>query len=224
MKNKNLKHCLYCDKIIKNRQNIFCNNKCFQDFTKDEYIKKWKENENDEKYQTYQISSTIKKYLLEKNNYKCQKCGWGEKNVFTGRLPLEIHHVDGDHKNNKEDNLEVLCPNCHSLTENYKAANKNGRKERDKYIKNKYCMDCGTLICNTSNRCQKCEHERRKQLHKMPITREELKSKIYEESFCSIGRQFNVSANSIKKWCKKYSLPHTKKEIESYSKEEWLKL
>lgn len=60
--------------------------------------------------------------------------GWGEKNPFTGNIPLEIEHLDGDYTNNKEENLAVLCPNCHSLTSTYKGTNKgNGRKERSKY-------------------------------------------------------------------------------------------
>ena len=37
--------------------------------------------------------------------------------------------------NNKEENLQVLCPNCHSLTETYKSHNKKGRSGRRKYNK-----------------------------------------------------------------------------------------
>lgn len=37
----------------------------------------------------------------------------------TGEPPLHVHHIDGDATNNSEDNLQLLCPNCHSLTENY---------------------------------------------------------------------------------------------------------
>ena len=52
-------------------------------------------------------------------------------NQFTKKIPLEIHHKDGNYLNNNEDNLELLCPNCHSLTNTYKAANKgNGREDR----------------------------------------------------------------------------------------------
>ena len=82
----------------------------------------------------YQISLYVKNYILRKYNYKCAKCGWGEKNPFTNNIPLEIDHIDGNYKNNKEDNLIALCPNCHSLTSTYKGANLNkGRKSRQKY-------------------------------------------------------------------------------------------
>lgn len=73
----------------------------------------------------------IKKYLFRKYNNKCARCGWGETNVYTERIPLEVEHIDGNYKNNKEENLILLCPNCHSLTSTYKGANlNNGRKTR----------------------------------------------------------------------------------------------
>ena len=51
---------------------------------------------------------------------------------------MEVEHIDGNYKNNNEDNLILLCPNCHSLTSTYKGANLNhGRKIRSKYYNNK---------------------------------------------------------------------------------------
>ena len=49
-------------------------------------------------------------------------------------MPLEVEHIDGNYLNNSEENLDLICPNCHSLTATYKGANKGkGRKERNKY-------------------------------------------------------------------------------------------
>ena len=80
----------------------------------------------------------IKTYLFKKYNSKCANCGWGEVNKYTGNIPLEVEHIDGNYKNNKEENLILLCPNCHSLTSRYKGANLNkGRKSRNKYYKQK---------------------------------------------------------------------------------------
>jgi len=76
----------------------------------------------------------IRDYLLEKNNYKCSKCGWGEVNSYTGKVPLELEHIDGNFLNNSPDNLIILCPNCHALTSTYKGANKKGRP-RAKYYR-----------------------------------------------------------------------------------------
>ena len=77
----------------------------------------------------------IKRYLFEKYNNKCARCGWSKINIFTNNIPLEIEHIDGNYENNNEDNLILLCPNCHALTSTYKGANiNNGRKSRRKYI------------------------------------------------------------------------------------------
>lgn len=79
----------------------------------------------------YGLSSIVRKYLLKESAYKCQKCGWGEINLATGKSPLQINHIDGNWLNNRKDNLEVLCPNCHALTPNFGALNKgNGRTYR----------------------------------------------------------------------------------------------
>jgi len=69
-------------------------------------------------------SNAIKRWLLDKCGHKCPKCGWGEIHPVTGKVPLEVNHIDGDSTNNRPENLEVLCPNCHSLTPNYRALNK----------------------------------------------------------------------------------------------------
>ena len=39
-----------------------------------------------------------------------------------------------------------------------------------------------------------------------------------------IGKQFGVSDNAVRKWCKKYGLPQKVSEIKKYTDEEWLNL
>lgn len=124
--------CLFCNKELKQRQRCFCSTQCSADYKKKKFIEEWREGKRNGIKGEYEISNYIRHYLLEKNNYRCEKCGWGEKNIYTNTIPLEIHHIDGDYSNNSEENLQILCPNCHSLTETHKSHNKKGRKTRNK--------------------------------------------------------------------------------------------
>lgn len=68
--------------------------------------------------------------IFEVKAYKCEQCGLSEWN---GKyIRLELHHKDGNNKNNRLDNLEILCPNCHSQTDNFRFRNrKTFRSEQD---------------------------------------------------------------------------------------------
>lgn len=69
-------------------------------------------------------SSTITSHrlrlrILEEGikEHKCENCQLTE---WMGvPIPLQLHHIDGNHYNNSLENLQLLCPNCHSLTENF---------------------------------------------------------------------------------------------------------
>jgi len=56
----------------------------------------------------------IKKRVLRSRGHVCQGCGLTE---WRGQpIPLELEHRDGDRSNNEDDNLELLCCNCHAQT------------------------------------------------------------------------------------------------------------
>lgn len=215
-----MKTCLNCGKELIGAQQKYCSNKCQLDFQRKEYISRWKNGEESGLRGQKDLSVHVRDYLLEKYNYHCQKCGWGEINPTTGRVPLEIHHVDGDFRNCEESNLEVLCPNCHSLTPNFGSLNKEGRGESN--TRKCFCVDCGKPITNGATRCINCESKNR--ITEKPVTREELKNLIRIMPFTSIGKQYGVSDNAVRKWCEGYSLPTRKKDIKSYSDEEWIKI
>lgn len=54
---------------------------------------------------------------------QCELCGWAEKSK-DGRIPVELDHINGDHSDNRIENLRVLCPNCHSLQPTHRGRNK----------------------------------------------------------------------------------------------------
>lgn len=124
-------HCLVCGKKLRSSINKCCSHKCAVKREKDEFIKKWLGGEINGLRGKDRLSKFIRDYLFEKHNEKCQKCGWSKRNEWTNKVPLTVHHMDGNWRNNKQNNLELLCPNCHSLTKFYGIKNKGrGRESR----------------------------------------------------------------------------------------------
>jgi 5-methylcytosine-specific restriction endonuclease McrA len=67
---------------------------------------------------------SIRKKIIFEQEGKCNNCGIYE---WLGKLiTLEIDHKDGEKKNNARENLEGLCPNCHSQTKTWRGRNKRG--------------------------------------------------------------------------------------------------
>lgn len=78
---------------------------------------------------THTASAVRIKTHLIKAGYKddvCECCGISEWNGKPISLPL--HHIDGNPKNNSLENLQILCPNCHTQTDNYGSKNAKNRE------------------------------------------------------------------------------------------------
>lgn len=125
--------CVVCGNENSKSEHKFCSNKCQNEERYLNYIIEWKNNNVSGKSGENGISAHIRKFLFKKYDNKCSECGWSKVNKYTGNIPLEVEHIDGDSENNKEENLTLLCPSCHSLTKTYKGANRgNGRYNRRK--------------------------------------------------------------------------------------------
>lgn len=118
--------CLNCGKELAYSHSSrmkFCDVNCQQEYRYKQYIDRWKKGEETGTVGKYDVSNYIRRYLFDKYNSSCQLCGWNKVNPKSGKVPLQIHHIDGNCLNNKEENLQLLCPNCHSLTETYGSLN-----------------------------------------------------------------------------------------------------
>jgi hypothetical protein len=116
--------CVVCDSEIIGKGNVkYCSKNC-NDLHKEELRNLIIVSGNGS-------SRSIKKYLIKTHGNKCMDCGWCQINLTTGKVPIEIEHIDGNSENNDLSNLKLLCPNCHSLTPTYKSLNRGkGRHSR----------------------------------------------------------------------------------------------
>lgn len=89
--------------------NVDCAHWTGQAWNKDQRLKDWSQ---------YTKASRLKPYLVKERGHKCESCSLLEWQ--SQPIPLEIHHIDGDKTNNDKSNLQLLCPNCHALTDNWK--------------------------------------------------------------------------------------------------------
>lgn len=168
-------------------------------------------------------------FLLMKGlkKYKCEECGISEWNGKS--ITLQVHHKDGDHFNNLLDNLQVLCPNCHSQTDTYCSKNKrrypknntSKRKTKNKY-KNVYvCERCGVVVHLKIARkikqhpfCKSCRHivRMKKKRGGIPIPpKEQFEKEVAITSYMGLARKYHTSNTTIKRWCKRYGIPIEKR-------------
>lgn len=127
------KKCLVCGVLFKSRHasQIVCSRKCMgervslrcrEDFMagrragysgKNQRLAKW-----------------LRQYIKNERGTQCSRCGWDGKHPIDGLSLTEINHIDGNASNCALENLEVLCPNCHSMTHNFRSRNKKSTRIR----------------------------------------------------------------------------------------------
>lgn len=156
--------------------------------------------------------------------YKCSICGqeafWNSK-----PLVLTMDHIDGDTNNNELSNLRWVCPNCDRQLPTFGIKNKKSDYKRpllnmeDRKTGKNICPLCGNIKEARANYCRECYNIMSRKVERP--NRNVLKLEIRTMSFMSIGKKYNVSNTTIKKWCKSYDLPYKSRDIKTYSDKEW---
>lgn len=169
-----------------------------------------------------------KLYKAKLKEEKCELCGIG--NIWNNKkLILQLDHINGVHSDNRIENLQIVCPNCHSCTENYCGRNVklNNIKNGKKYINNiknakntkiykqillkHNCKNCDKKIRQEGN-CIDCSKKINRTKNKNMPSYNQLKEDIKVLPYTKIGIKYNVSDNCIRKWIKNYE-----KDINYYS-------
>ena len=164
----------------------------------------------------YKNSSKLVGILIKNGlrEHKCEGCNKTET-IFKGvvyKIPLQAHHINGVHTDNRIDNIELLCPTCHSLTDNFAGRNIKRKKilKKCKYCGNDY-EDNGELFCS-----ERCFEKYKLEQNKCPSETELIEDYRNMGSFLKIGQKYDVSDNTVRKWFKKYNLPFKVKDIRSF--------
>lgn len=146
-------------------------------------------------------SSNLKKRLIKDGyfEHKCYSClatHWKDD-----LIPIELHHINGNHLDNTLSNLAILCPNCHAQIHQ-----SNKVVKPVKITEQKKCIDCNKNISSKAIRCKSCKAvlQQSKTTKRPPkdVLSEDLKSM----SYVAIGRKYQVSDNAVRKWVKFYKM------------------
>lgn len=141
-------------------------------------------------------NSTISSFRLKNKLFnekvkekKCECCGLTE---WLGQpINLELHHINGNNIDNRLENLQILCPNCHSYTDNYGGKNQ------------KLNINPKTNITNNTSKKEilsQCDNKKNIKETKINYNVENMISLMKKyKNYTQVGKELGISDNAVKK-------------------------
>lgn len=151
----------------------------------------------------YSNTSNLREKLIKNGlkQAKCERCGLTE--WLGEEPPLSLDHINGDNKDNRIENLRILCLNCHGKTDTWCGKNKVRKTQTGGYPGENikvYNCSCGKQIRKNNKTCVDCFKKGCESKYP-PVT--ELLAKVKSSSYEAVGREYGVSGNAIRKFIKK---------------------
>lgn len=140
---------------------------------------------------------SLRKRLIQAGmkSEQCEKC---ELSEWMGEpIPLCLDHVNGDNKDFRIENLNVLCQNCHALTSTWCGKNKTRKASHGSLPGEnllQYFCECGKKIEKSNKTCKKCRYN----IDKYPST-PELINGVEKYGYLAYAKQINLSDNGLRK-------------------------
>ena len=171
--------------------------------------KVWNKNQQLKNWEDYNHGRSLKPHLIKVRGHRCEKCL--NTHWLGHSITLELEHRDGDRCNNSLNNLQLLCPNCHSYTPTWKKRKKetldiiplpiNYEEERQIHeIKNK------SIKITTEKSQNKIQNKKSKTKGTYPENHDLLKM-VWETPLAILCKTIGVTSNAITRYCKFRNIP-----------------
>lgn len=139
------------------------------------------------------ISSYILRRALLDSGTK-HECAYCNIQTWNGEpLVLEIDHINEKYWDNTLDNLQFLCPNCHSIKTKHYIENKKASLSQ---LAEETCLDHVNVLVRIQQEVPK----------KASFTKEILEKLVWQLPITSIGKKYNMSDNGIRRWVKRWKI------------------
>jgi hypothetical protein len=139
---------------------------------------------------------------------RCEQCGQDE--IWRGRqMSLILDHINGNARDNRLENLQIVCPNCAATLETHCGRNVTredqvrscehcGCEFRPRRVEQRYCSHA----CSVHSPRHVSAQRGRRRTNRPPY--EQLMRELAETNYSAVGRKYGVSDNAVRKWVRWY--------------------